>query len=107
VGDVIPLFRLKALSFDALRGRFETIEKAPPKARDMRSGRPGSRFEGREQDPMSRLGALKDLIRPRRFGKLRFFRVFKLLVGVKAATHLPVLRELDERYRKTRWLRRL
>ncbi len=73
----------------------------------MRSGRPDSRFQGRAQDPMSRLGALKDLIRPRRFGKLRFFRVFKLLVGVKSATHLPVLRELDEGFRRARWMRRL
>ncbi len=107
MGEVIPLFKVKTLALGLLAERFGTIEKAPPKARDLRDGRPESRFAGREQDPMSRLGALKDLIRPRRFSKLRFFRVFKLLAGVKSASTLPIVRELDERFRRQRWMRRL
>jgi len=107
VGDLISLFRWKALGPPALRERFDRQEKAPPKAHDLRAARPDSRMAGRVLDPMAHLGALKDGTPPRRRAKLRFFRVFKLLEGVKADPSEAPVRELDAGFRALRWQRRL
>jgi hypothetical protein len=106
MGELIPLFRLKVLDPHHPE-RWAVHDKAPAKARDLRSNRPAGRVASREADAVGPLAALKDHAAPRRRAKLRFFRMFKLLSGAKEEPAPAPLRELDESWRRTHWMRRL
>ena len=51
--------------------------------------------------------AMPDGSAPRRRAKLRFFRMFKLFGLAKQEPGPAPMRELDESWRRTHWMRRL
>jgi hypothetical protein len=106
VADVIPLIRVKTIAAMALAERFPSVEKSPPKARELRPSRPASRIAGREADALAGFSASKFVQRVRRNAKLRFFRIFKL-IGEQLAVEPKAYRPVAERMRIARFLRRL
>lgn len=111
MADVIPIRRVKVIATAALAARFlgpDGVDKAPPKARELRSGRPPSRFAGRELDVLAGAPTAKPAARARRHGKLRLFRVFKLFDALKGEeTAAEGYRPIADRLRLQRWMRRL
>jgi hypothetical protein len=109
VADVIPLHRVKIVDTAALAARFEGAwsDRAPDKARELRTERRPSRFAGRELDLLGTALPLKLPPRARRFGKLRLFRVFKLFDALKAEPAAASYRPIGDRLRLQRWMRRL
>jgi hypothetical protein len=107
VADVIPLFRLKAITFATTPLRLASVDKWPCKAAELKLGSPHWRLAG-AGDLLAGLDDAKFARRARRGGKLRLFRVFKLLGDLKADAAAPVAyRDVGERLRAQRWLRRL
>ncbi len=86
------------------RPEFVRLEKAPPKAGELRVA-PGSRpFAKGELATRARgAKALKVLSRPRCAAKLRLFRVFKLLGGLKAMPPGALAKWLPASVRRVRW----
>ena len=110
MGEIISIYRVKTIATAALAVRFATVEKVPPKARELRARRPESRFAGHEMDAAAGFGQVKFAYRLRKSAKLRFFRVFKLLDEQKAApgeVEASQYRSVAERIRRIRWMRRL
>jgi hypothetical protein len=109
VADVIPLHRVKIVDTAALAARFEGTarDRAPDKARELRTERRPSRFAGRELDVLATSLPLKLPPRARRHAKLRLFRVFKLFDALKAEAAAPSYRPIADRLRLQRWMRRL
>ncbi len=106
MADVIPLHRVKTIAAGELAGRFPSVEKSPPKARELRPSRPASRMAGREEDALAGFSASKFVQRARRNAKLRFFRIFKL-IEQQFAGEPKAYRPVAERLRVARFLRRL
>jgi hypothetical protein len=106
---VIPLRRIKWIDVVDLAARFVSVEKSPPKERELRCSRPPSRIAGREQDALAALAVVKFAQRARRNAKLRLFRIFKLFTQLKrdAAAQPTAYRPVAERMRVARFLRRL
>jgi hypothetical protein len=102
---------VKTISLEGLRARFESVEKSPPKARELRAARPPSRIEGREQDALADTARVKFAQRSRKNAKLRFFRIFKLFPTLKLEetprSDDARFRPIAERLRLQRWMRRL
>ncbi len=107
MADVIPLHRVKTISAGELAERFPSVEKSPPKARELRPSRPASRMAGREEDALAGVTVAKFAQRARRHAKLRFFRIFKLIEQQFGVGEPPTYRPVAERLRVARFLRRL
>lgn len=107
-GDVISLYRVKTISLEALESRFPSVEKSPPKGRELKASLPPSRVAGRQRDALEGAAWVKFAHRSRRNSKLRFFRVFKLFTTLKQeASRDPRYRPVADRLRLQRWMRRL
>ncbi len=107
MADVIQLFRSKPIAFPTVPPRLLPLDKWPRKSGEMKLASPRWRLAV-AGDPLAGLHESKLLRRAPRGGKLRLFRVFKLLGAHKAATATPRdYREVGERLRAQRWLRRL
>jgi hypothetical protein len=107
VADVIPLFRVKPIAFAVVPARLGPVEKWPRKAAELKLASPRWRLAS-AGDPLAGLTDGKFAPRARRGGKLRLFRVFKLLGTLKADSAAPAnYRDVVERLRAQRWLRRL
>jgi hypothetical protein len=98
---------VKTIVAAALAARFPSVEKAPPKTRELRPGRPIWRIAGRELDALSGIHAVKFAQRVRRNAKLRMFRVFKLFGEIKQDPRVAAYRPVAERLRTARWMLRL
>ncbi len=105
MADVIPLHRAKTVTFADAPARLLPVEKWPIKRVELKL-RP-RRWRRAATDPLAGLMAVKFAHPASRGGKLRLFRVFKLLTPHKHDPAAPRYRELGERLRAQRWLRRL
>ncbi len=106
--EIIPLYRVKTIAYEADDKRFELLEKAPPKGLEAMNVRPPSKFAGRELDALQGTAQAKFAHRSCKSSKLRFFRVFKLLTAAKREELAEArYRPLAERLRLQRWMRRL
>lgn len=105
LAEIIPLHRVKVVCTRAPHGRFGAVEKSPPKARELRAGRPAARVASIQCDVLCGLQKLPH--RARRARKLRLFRVFKLFGDLKAAAPEVPYRAVGERLRRMRRMRRL
>jgi hypothetical protein len=104
---LIFLYRCKTIDFAIVPPRLNTVAKWPRKTREMKLGSPRWRLAA-AGDPLAGLDDAKFARRARRGGKLRLFRVFKLLGAFKSEDAAPAgYRELGPRLREKRWLRRL
>jgi hypothetical protein len=106
VAPVIQLHRIKMIVAEALAARFGSVEKAPPKERELRAARPRWRIAGRELDPLLGFSASKFVQRARRHAKLRLFRMWKLVDDLKVQP-AAAFRPVAERVRVARWMLRL
>jgi hypothetical protein len=113
VGKLIPFrrvldqtsFAVRTIFADALATRFASIEKAPPKTRELRISRPAS--AERVTTPLGGLAQLKFVQRARRHAKLQLFRMWKLFGEIKEAPSATVYRPVAERIKEARAMLRL
>lgn len=106
MADVIQLFRVKTLAFVGVPLRLAAVEKWPLRAAQLKHASPRWRLAS-AGDPLAGLGDGKFARRARRGAKLRLFRVFKLIGALKRDVAAPSYRDVGERLRAQRWLRRL
>jgi hypothetical protein len=107
VADVIPLFRVKPIDFAIVPPRLDPVEKWPRKTAELKLASPRWRLAV-AGNPLAGLGDGKFAPRARRGGKMRFFRAYKLIGTLKADSAAPAAyRDVVERLRAQRWLRRL
>jgi hypothetical protein len=107
VADVIPLYRVKSIAFAIVPPRLDAVDKWPRKSAELKLASPYWRLAV-AGDPLAGLTDGKFAPRARRGGKLRLFRVFKLLGPLKGDGATPAnYRDVGERLRAQRWLRRL
>ncbi len=86
------------------RPEFVQLEKAPPKACELRVVEGSRQFAKAKLATRTRaIKALKILSRPRCAAKLRLFRVFKLLAGLKAMPPVARPKQLAASARRVRW----
>jgi hypothetical protein len=118
VHEIISLDRFRALAAvsralktivrSALADRFAAVHRTPDKRGELRMTRGGDRIAERACAALDGLADLKLPARPRRRGKLRLFRSWKLLEPLKS---LPVAPRdyaaIADRLRSARWRRRL
>jgi hypothetical protein len=107
VGELIPFRRIKTIIAAELAARFAQLEKAPPKASELRLVRPLGRIAERAGAPLVGLGELKFVQRARRHAKLHLFRMWKLFGQLKEQPTETVYRPVSERIREARTLMRL
>jgi hypothetical protein len=117
VHDIIPLYRAREQAAPKLIARRELAsrfgaaeEKAPRKEEELRMRRSPCWMEGREEDAIAGLAAVKFTPRTRRAGKLRLFRVWKLfqeLKQVAKTADVTAYRPVAERLRGLKFRRRL
>jgi hypothetical protein len=107
VADVIPLFRVKPIAFAIVPPRLDAVEKWPRKTAELKLASPRWRLAA-AGNPLAGLTDGKFAPRARRGAKLRFFRAYKLIGTHKVASAAPAsYRDVVERLRAQRWLRRL
>jgi hypothetical protein len=105
--DVIFLFRVKTIDFAIVPPRLVAVDKCPKKSAELKLASPRWRLAA-AGDPLAGLDENKFAPRARRGGKLRLFRVWKLYGELKADGAAPAdYRDVGERLRAQRWLRRL
>jgi hypothetical protein len=110
VGEIIPFRRIKTIVIETLAARFAPVERTPPKAHELRAGRPEGRILAKLNAATVPLGSLADLkfvARARRHAKLHLFRMWKLFGEVKAAPMATVYRPVAERIREAGSMMRL